>query len=90
MSRIFVGNLPASATHDSIRALFARHGTVEHVALINDRETGQRRGIAFVEMPARDAICAIQNLNGHELDGSALLVNEARDAPAHDGFKRRR
>ena len=57
---------------------------------MNDAIDIHENRIAFVEMPARDAICAIQNLNGHELDGSALLVNEARDAPAHDGFKRRR
>jgi RNA recognition motif-containing protein len=90
MTRIFVSNLPASATHESIRALFARHGAVDDVALIHDRDTGQMRGIAYVEMPARDAICAVQNLNGHELDGCALHVNEARELPRHDGFKHRR
>jgi hypothetical protein len=58
--------------------LFATHGTVESVALISDRDTGQPRGFGFVEMSNADAARAIQNLNGHQMDGRALKVNEAQ------------
>jgi RNA recognition motif-containing protein len=81
MSKIYVGNLPFSATEDSVRTLFAQHGTVESVALINDRDTGQPRGFGFVEMPRGDAARAIQNLNGQDMEGRALKVNEAQDKP---------
>jgi RNA recognition motif-containing protein len=79
MSKIYVGNLPFSAKEDSVRALFAAHGTVDSVALINDRDTGQPRGFGFVEMTSNaEAARAIQNLNGHQMDGRALKVNEAQ------------
>lgn len=81
MSKIFVGNLPFSATEDSVRTIFAQHGTVDSVALIMDRETGRPRGFGFVEMPRTDAARAIQNLNGQDMDGRALKVNEAQDKP---------
>ena len=79
MSKIYVGNLPFSADEASVRALFAQHGTVDSVALISDRDTGQPRGFGFVEMPKSDAARAIQSLNGHELDGRSLKVNEAQE-----------
>jgi RNA recognition motif-containing protein len=85
MSKIFVGNLPFSATEDSVRTVFAQHGTVESVALIMDRETGRPRGFGFVEMPRADAGRAIQNLNGQDMDGRALKVNEAQDKPRNGG-----
>lgn len=85
MSKIYVGNLPFSASEDALRALFAQHGTVESVALIKDRETGQPRGFGFVEMPRTEAARAIQNLNGHDMDGRPLKVNEAQDKPRGDG-----
>jgi RNA recognition motif-containing protein len=85
MSKIYVGNLPFSATEDSVRTLFAQHGTVESVALIMDRETGRPRGFGFVEMPRGDAAKAIQNLNGHDMEGRALKVNEAQDKPRGGG-----
>lgn len=89
MSKIYVGNLPFSATETNVRELFAQHGTVESVALINDRDTGQPRGFGFVEMPREDAARAIQNLNGQDLGGRALKVNEAQDKPRGNGGPRR-
>ena len=85
MSKIYVGNLPFTADEDAVRALFAEHGTVESVALITDRETGRPRGFGFVEMPRSDAARAIQNLNGHDMGGRQLKVNEAQDKPRGGG-----
>jgi RNA recognition motif-containing protein len=79
MSKIYVGNLPFSADESAVRALFAQHGTVESVTLITDRDTGRPRGFGFVEMPKADAARAIQNLNGHEMNGRQLKVNEAKE-----------
>jgi RNA recognition motif-containing protein len=79
MTKIYVGNLPFSATDSEIRELFAQHGTVESVSLITDRDTGQPRGFGFVEMSRADASRAIQNLNGKELGGRALRVSEAQE-----------
>ena len=79
MSKIYVGNLPFTANEDAVRTLFAAHGTVDSVALINDRETGRPRGFGFVEMTSNsEAARAIQNLNGFQMDGRALKVNEAQ------------
>ena len=79
MKNIFVGNLDFGATEEAIRALFEAHGTVERVNLMTDRETGRSRGFAFVEMTdAAEADRAIAALNGHNLGGRALNVNEAR------------
>ena len=89
MSKIYVGNLPFSANETTVRELFAQHGTVESVALINDRDTGQPRGFGFVEMPRADAERAIQNLNGQDMGGRALKVNEAQDKPRGGGAQRR-
>ena len=89
MSKIYVGNLPFSANETTVRELFAQHGTVESVALINDRDTGQPRGFGFVEMPREDATRAIQNLNGQDLGGRPLKVNEAQDKPRGNGGPRR-
>jgi RNA recognition motif-containing protein len=81
VTRIYVGNLPFSATEESVRALFAKHGTVEKVSLITDRDTGRPRGFGFVEMSSADAARAIQALNGADLGGRPLRVNEAQDRP---------
>lgn len=78
MTKLFVGNLPFTATEDSVRALFAPHGTVESLALINDRETGRPRGFGFIEMSNADASRAISALNGVDFEGRALKVNEAQ------------
>jgi RNA recognition motif-containing protein len=76
-TKIYVGNLPFSATEDQIQEMFSAHGTVESVALITDRETGRPRGFGFVEMSS-GATEAIQSLNEKVMDGRALKVNEAR------------
>lgn len=89
MSKIYVGNLPFTATEDSVRTLFAQHGTVESVSLIADRDTGRPRGFGFVEMARSDAARAIQSLNGSEMEGRALKVNEAQDKPRDGGGQRR-
>lgn len=81
MTRLYVGNLPFSATDESLRALFSKHGTVEKVSLITDRETGRPRGFGFVEMSSADAARAIQALNGADFGGRPLKVNEAQDRP---------
>ena len=79
MSKIYVGNLPFSADEDAVRTLFSQHGTVESVALIMDRDTGRPRGFGFVEMPNNaEGDEAISQLNGQELEGRAINVNEAR------------
>jgi cold-inducible RNA-binding protein len=79
MKNIFVGNLDFAATEASIRSLFERYGTVERVNLVTDRDTGRSRGFAFVEMTdSSEADRAITALNGTDLDGRALNVNEAR------------
>src|SRR3954462_7192713 len=85
MSKIYVGNLPFSADEAQVRALFEAHGTVESVSLINDRETGRPRGFGFVEMPRADAARAIQALNGQDMGGRPLKVNEAQDKPRTGG-----
>src|SRR5579863_3881794 len=79
MKNIFVGNLNFGATEDAVRALFEAYGAVEKVSIITDRDTGQPRGFGFVEMSSNaDADRAIAELNGRDLDGRALNVNEAR------------
>jgi RNA recognition motif-containing protein len=85
MAKIYVGNLPFSATDADIRALFSQHGTVESVSLPTDRETGRPRGFGFVEMSQADAARAIQALNGQEMGGRQLRVNEAQDKPRTGG-----
>lgn len=79
MTKVYVGNLPFTATEESVRALFSQHGTVEKVSLINDRDTGRPRGFGFVEMSNSDAARAMQAINGTELEGRSLKVNEAQD-----------
>jgi RNA recognition motif-containing protein len=79
VTKLYVGNLPFTATEDTVRALFSPHGTVEKLALINDRDTGRPRGFGFVEMSNADAASAVQALNGKEFDGRTLKVTEARD-----------
>jgi RNA recognition motif-containing protein len=85
MTKIYVGNLPFSATESEVRDLFAQHGTVESVALPSDRETGRPRGFGFVEMPQADAQKAMQALNGFNMGGRPLRVNEAQDRPRTGG-----
>ncbi len=89
MKNIFVGNLDFGATEESLRALFEQYGTVEKAEIIRDRDTGRSRGFAFVEMPDADAADrAIAALNGMNVGGRAINVNEARpksDRPGGGG-----
>ena len=86
-SRLYVGNLPFSADENQIRDLFAQNDReVTEVKLITDRETGRPRGFGFVEMgSSEEADQAIQQLNGYELDGRQLTVNEARERTGGGG-----
>lgn len=86
MTNIFVGNLNFQTTQDELYAAFAQYGSVERVNIITDRDTGQPRGFAFVEMTNRqEAETAISQLNGAELNGRTMNVNEARPKPAGGG-----
>jgi cold-inducible RNA-binding protein len=79
MKNIFVGNLSYAATEESVRALFEGYGTVDRVSIVTDRDSGQPRGFGFVEMPNDvEAEKAIAGLNGQDLGGRTLNVNEAR------------
>jgi len=91
VKNIFVGNLDFAATEESIRSLFQPYGTIERVNLVTDRDTGRPRGFAFVEMtvPA-EADRAIEALNGTELGGRSLNVNEARPKTNGGGSRERR
>ncbi len=84
--KIYIGNLPFSSTEDELRAVFERHGRVESVNVITDRDSGRPRGFAFVEMDeASAADDAIRALDGSELGGRSLRVNEAQDRNAGGG-----
>jgi cold-inducible RNA-binding protein len=85
VTKLYVGNLPFTATDEGVRALFSQHGTVEKVSLINDRETGRPRGFGFVEMSNADASRAMQALNGADFEGRPLRVNEAQDKERSGG-----
>ncbi len=86
MTNIFVGNLSFKTTQDELHAAFAQFGTVERVHIVTDRESGQPRGFAFVEMTdRREAENAIGQLNGAQLNGRAMNVNEARPKPEGGG-----
>jgi len=86
VTNIFVGNLSYQTTQDELYAAFAQYGAVERVNIVTDRGTGQPRGFAFVEMTnSNEAEAAISHLNGAELHGRALNVNEARPKPAGGG-----
>jgi cold-inducible RNA-binding protein len=79
MKNIFVGNLSFNASENAVRALFEEYGTVDRVSIVTDRDTGQQRGFAFVEMSNdQEGDRAIESLSGRDLNGRALTVNEAR------------
>jgi len=86
-TRLYVGNLPFSADEGAVRELFEQNDRkVEEVRLITDRDTGRPRGFGFVEMGnSEDADAAIRELNGYELDGRQLNVNEARERTGGGG-----
>jgi len=86
MKKLYVGNLSYSATEADVRGWFEPHGAVESAALATDRATGQSRGFAFVEMTNdSEAAAAIEALNGAEVGGRALVVNEARPKTSSGG-----
>ncbi len=85
MTKLYVGNLPFTATEDSVRALFTPHGTVEKLSLITDRDTGNPRGFGFVEMSNADAARAMQALNGTDFGGRSLKINEAQERERSGG-----
>lgn len=88
MTKLFVGNLPFSATEDSVRALFEPHGKIESLALINDRDSGRPRGFGFIEMSSADAAKAMEALNGKNFEGRDLKVNEAQSRERSGGGNR--
>jgi RNA recognition motif-containing protein len=79
VKKIYVGNLPFSATEEEVKGLFEEYGSIESINLIMDRDTGRFRGFGFVEMSEDDAANAIKSLDGQDFDGRPLKVNEARD-----------
>lgn len=84
--RLFVGSLPYDITNDQLQALFAQAGTVVSATVITDRMTGQSKGFAFVEMNTdEEAQKAISQLNGYNMNGRALIVNEARPREERSG-----
>jgi len=86
MKNIFVGNLSFNATEGAVRSMFETYGTVDRVNIVTDRDTGRARGFGFVEMSVgEEADRAIAGLNGRELDGRALNVNEARPKEERGG-----
>jgi len=86
MKNIFVGNLSFTATEDSVRSMFEAYGPVDRVSIVTDRDTGQPKGFGFVEMTNdADAEKAINALNGTELNGRALTINEARPKTERSG-----
>lgn len=86
MTNLFVGNLSFQTTQEDLMAAFSQYGAVERVNIVTDRQTGQARGFAFVEMTdRREAETAISRLNGAELNGRAMSVNEARPKPQGGG-----
>ena len=86
--KLYVGNLPFSTTDDELRQLFEKHGTVESVNVITDRETGRSRGFGFVEMDDAGAGAAQTALDGADMGGRPLRVNEAHERQAPGGGRR--
>jgi len=86
-NKIYVGGLPFSTTDGALEQLFSAHGTVESARVITDKFTGQSRGFGFVEMGSNgEAQKAIEALNGTEIEGRTLTVNEARPQEKRSGF----
>ena len=86
-TKLYVGGLPYSVTEGRLQEVFSAHGTVESANVIADKLTGQSRGFGFVEMSSGgEAQTAIQSLNGTQLDGRTLIVNEAKPMAKRDNF----
>jgi len=85
-NKLYVGNLPFSATDDTLRDLFSQAGQVESARIITDRDTGRSKGFGFVEMSSdQEASEAIKKFNGQDLEGRSLTVNEARPMAPREG-----
>ncbi len=86
MKNLFVGNMSFQTTEDELRSIFEPYGEITRIQVMTDRDTGRARGFAFVELADdEEAAKAITELNGKELDGRALNVNEARPKPERSG-----
>ncbi|MFV2000879.1 MAG: RNA recognition motif domain-containing protein [Acidimicrobiia bacterium] len=85
MKKLYVGNLPWTTNEEELRQMFEEMGDVQSVALITDRETGRSRGFGFVEIDDAGAEKAMNELNGKDLGGRPLRVNEAQDKPRRSG-----
>ena len=86
MKNIFVGNLSFNTTDSDLQAAFGAYGAVDKASVVRDRDSGQSRGFGFVEMPnASEATAAMSGLNGQDLNGRTLNVNEARPRESGDG-----
>ncbi|MFH1762470.1 MAG: RNA-binding protein [bacterium] len=85
--KLYVGNIPYNSTEEQIKELFAKHGEVEAVNIITDRETGRSRGFCFVEMENADE--AVTSLNGTNFGGRSLRINEARERSPRKGGRER-
>jgi RNA recognition motif-containing protein len=84
--KLYVGNLPFSATEDSLKEAFSQFGTVESVTIITDRDTGQSKGFGFLELATKqEAASAITKMHGSEMDGRTLKVSEAQPQVPRDG-----
>jgi RNA recognition motif-containing protein len=84
--KLYVGNLPYSATEQTLRDAFSQSGTVDSVSLITDRDSGQSKGFGFVEMASdKEAQAATQALNGYTMDGRQIKVNEAKPKASGGG-----
>jgi len=90
VTKLYVGNLSFDSTDEGVNALFSKHGTVEKVSLITDRDTGRPRGFGFVEMSTADASRAMQALNGTDFEGRTLKVSEAQERERSGGGGRPR
>jgi len=91
--RLFVGNLPFTVTQSQLETMFAEHGKVESCTVITDKFSGRSKGFAFIDMDPAEADKAMQALNGAEMDGRKIIVNEARpmeDRPPRRDFRGRR
>ncbi|MBS1984791.1 MAG: RNA-binding protein [Bdellovibrionales bacterium] len=85
-NKLFIGNLPFSATNASLESMFSQVGTVESAKIVTDRDTGRSRGFGFVEMSSsEDAAACIQKFNGVDVDGRAISVSEAKPQAPREG-----
>ena len=89
--KLYVGNLPFSATEESLKETFAQYGTVESMTIVTDRDTGRSKGFGFLEMSSpEEASEVVAKMNGAEMDGRAIRVNEALAKPARDNSRQNR